>query len=133
MKAIIFTRYGSPDVLQLRDVEKPTPRDGEVLIRIHATAVTASDCIVRGSKVPLLFWLPMRLVIGLTRPRNPILGIVLAGEVESVGKEVTRFHKGDQVYALNIMRFGMYAEYTCLPETRVMTLQPSNVTNEEHE
>ena len=131
MKAIVCTKYGSPDVLQLQNIEKPTPKDKEVLIRIHATAVTASDCIVRGSKVPLLFWLPMRLVIGLTRPRNPILGIVLAGEVESVGTEVTRFHKGDQVYALNIMRFGAYAQYTCLPENSVMAFKPSNVTYEE--
>ena len=131
MKAIVCTKYGPPDVLQLQDVEKPTPRDKEVLIRIHATAVTASDCIIRGSKVPLVFWLPMRLVIGLTRPRNAILGIVLAGEVEAAGKEVTRFHKGDQVYALNIMRFGAYAQYTCWSEDSVMAVKPSNATYEE--
>ena len=130
MKAVVCTKYGPPDVLQLKEVEKPTPRNNEVCIKIFATAVTASDCIVRGSKVPLRLWLPMRLVIGLTKPRNPILGMVLAGEVESVGTEVTRFHKGNQVYAFNI-RCGTYAQYTCLPENSVLALKPSNVTYEE--
>ena len=91
MKAIVCTTYGPPEVLQLQEVEKPTPRNNEVGIKIFATAVTSSDCLIRGSKVPLRLWLPMRLVIGFTKPRNPILGMVLAGEVESVGTEVTRF------------------------------------------
>jgi NADPH:quinone reductase-like Zn-dependent oxidoreductase len=130
MKAIVCTKYGPPDVLQLKDVAKPAPKDNEVLIRIYATAVTSSDCLIRGSKVPLRLWLPMRLVIGFTKPRNPILGMVLAGEVESVGTEVTRFHKGNQVYAFNI-RCGTYAEYTCLPENSVMVFKPSTVTYEE--
>jgi NADPH:quinone reductase-like Zn-dependent oxidoreductase len=131
MKAIICTRYGPPEVLQLQEVEKPTPKPREVLIKIFATAVTASDCIIRGFKVPRKFWLPMLLAIGFTRPRQPILGMVLAGEVESVGAEVTRFRQGDQVYAFNITRFGMYAEYTCLPENSVLALKPSNATYEE--
>jgi len=130
MKAIVCTKYGPPDVLQLKEVAKPAPKDNEVLIRIYATAVTSSDCIIRGSKVPLRLWLPMRLVIGFTRPRNPILGMVLAGEVESAGTQVTRFQKGDQVYAFNI-RCGTYAEYTCLPENSVMAFKPSTVTYEE--
>ena len=130
MKAIICTKYGPPDVLQLKDVAKPAPKDNEVLIRIYATAVTSSDCLIRGSKVPLRLWLPMRLVIGLTKPRNPILGMVFAGEVEAVGTEVTRFHKGNQVYAFNI-RCGTYAEYTCLPENSVLAFKPSTVTYEE--
>ncbi len=130
MKAIVCTKYGSPEVLQLKEVEKPTPRKNEVCIKIFATAVTSSDCLIRGSKVPLRLWLPMRLVIGFTKPRNPILGMVLAGEVESVGTEVTRFQKGNQVYAFNI-RCGTYAEYTCLPENSVMSFKPSTVTYEE--
>jgi NADPH:quinone reductase-like Zn-dependent oxidoreductase len=130
MKAIVCTKYGPPEVLQLKEVATPAPKDHEVLIRIFATAVTSSDCLIRGSKVPLRLWLPMRLVIGFTKPRNPILGMVLAGEVESVGTEVTRFQKGNQVYAFNI-RCGTYAEYTCLPENSVMAFKPSAVTYEE--
>jgi NADPH:quinone reductase-like Zn-dependent oxidoreductase len=131
MKAIVCTKYGPPEVLQLKEVEKPTPRKNEVCIQIFATAVTASDCIIRGFKVPIGLWLPMGLVIGFTKPRKPILGMVLAGEVESVGKDVKRFKKGNQVYAFNIMRFGTYAEYTCLPENSVLALKPSKVTYEE--
>ncbi len=130
MKAIVCTKYGPPEVLQLQEVEKPTPRNNEVCIKIFATAVTSSDCLIRGSKVPLRLWLPMRLVIGFTKPRNPILGMVFAGEVESVGTEVTRFQKGNQVYAFNI-RCGTYAEYTCLPENSVLAFKPFNVTYEE--
>ncbi len=130
MKAIVCTKYGPPEVLQLQEVEKPPPRNNEVGIKIFATAVTSSDCLIRGSKVPLRLWLPMRLVIGFTKPRNPILGMVLAGEVESVGTEVTRFQKGNQVYAFNI-RCGTYAEYTCLPENSALAFKPFNVTYEE--
>jgi NADPH:quinone reductase-like Zn-dependent oxidoreductase len=131
MKAMVCTKYGPPEVLQFQEVDKPTPRNNEVGIKIFATAVTVSDCIIRGSKVPLRLWLPMRLVIGLTKPRNPILGMVLAGEVEAIGTQVTRFHQGDQVYAMNITRFGMYAEYTCVPENSVLAFKPSNVTYEQ--
>ena len=131
MKAIVCTKYGPPEVLQLREVEKPAPGKNEVCIKIFATAVTASDCIIRGFKVPIGLRLPMGLVIGFTKPRKPILGMVLAGEVESIGKDVKRFEKGNQVYAFNITRFGAYAEYTCLPENSVMALKPSNVTYEE--
>ena len=131
MKAIVCTKYGPPEVLQLKEVEKPTPRKNEVCIKVFATAITASDCIIRGFKVPIKFWLPMSLAIGFARPRQPILGMVLAGEVESVGKDVERFKKGNQVYAFNIMRFGAYAEYTCWPENSAMALKPSNSTYEE--
>ncbi len=130
MKAMVCTKYGPPDVLQLKEVATPAPSDHEVLIRIYATAVTSSDCLIRGSKVPLRLWLPMRLVIGVTKPRNPILGMVLAGEVEAVGTAVTRFHKGNQVYAFHI-RCGTYAQYTCLPETSVMACKPSTLTYEQ--
>ena len=91
MKAIVYAKFGPPDVLQLQEVEKPTPKNNEVLIKIFATAVTASDCIVRGFKVPITFWIPMALAVGFPKPRQPILGIVLAGEVESVGKDVKSF------------------------------------------
>jgi NADPH:quinone reductase-like Zn-dependent oxidoreductase len=131
MKAIVCTKYGLPEVLQLQEVEKPTPKQNEVLIKIHATAVTASDCIIRGFKVPRHLWLPMGLAIGFTKPRKSILGMVLAGEIEAVGKAVRRFEPRSQVYAFNILRFGTYAEYTCLPENSVIAVKPSNVTYEE--
>ncbi|HEX6776949.1 MAG TPA: NAD(P)-dependent alcohol dehydrogenase [Ktedonobacterales bacterium] len=131
MKAMVCTKYGPPEVLQLQELEKPTPKKHEVLIKICATAVTASDCIIRGFKVSRKYRLPMGLVIGFTKPRQPILGLVLAGEVEAVGKDVRRFEKGNQVYAMNIIRFGMYAEYTCLPENSVLAVKPSNATYEE--
>lgn len=91
MKAIVCTKYGPPEVLQLKEVEKPTPKNNEVLIRIYATAVTASDCIVRSFNLPSRMWIPTRLALGLTKPRKPILGLVLAGEIETVGKDVKRF------------------------------------------
>jgi NADPH:quinone reductase-like Zn-dependent oxidoreductase len=138
MKAIVCTKYGSPDVLQLQEVEKPTPKDNEVLIKIHAAAVTVSDCIVRSGKVNILLWIPMRIFIGFRRPRKPVLGLELAGEIDAIGKDVKRFKKGDQIFAFTGKRFGAYAEYACLPEDGVcmpqdsiMALKPSNVTYEE--
>ena len=131
MKAIVCTKYGPPEVLQLKEVEKPTPRNNEVGIKIFATAVTSSDCIIRGFKVPLRRWILGRLLLGLTKPRKPILGLVLAGEIETVGKDVKRFQTGDRVYAFTKFRFGAYAEYTCLPEDGVMAFMPSNLTSEE--
>jgi NADPH:quinone reductase-like Zn-dependent oxidoreductase len=133
MKAIVCTKYGPPEVLRLQEVEKPTPKNNEILIKIFATTVTASDCIVRGFKLPAwsMIGIMMRLVIGFTKPRNPILGMVLAGEVEATGKIVKRFKPGDQVFTINVMRFGTYAEYICLPENEVIALKPSNLTYEE--
>ena len=117
MKAIIWTAYGPPDVLQLREVEKPAPKDNEVLIRIHATTVTAGDCEVRSMKLPLYFALPLRLWIGVRKPtRAPILGTSLAGEIAAVGKGIQKLREGEHVFGLAGFAFGAYAEYICLPE-----------------
>jgi NADPH:quinone reductase-like Zn-dependent oxidoreductase len=131
MKAIVCTRYGPPEVLQLQEVEKPTPKANEVLIRIYATAVTASDCIIRGFKVSSRHWIPGRLLLGLTKPRKSVLGLVLAGEIAAVGKDVKRFQRGDRVYAFTGLRFGAYAEYLCLPGDSVLAVMPSNLSYEE--
>jgi NADPH:quinone reductase-like Zn-dependent oxidoreductase len=131
MKAMVCTKYGPPDVLQLQEVAKPTPKDHEVLVKVHATTVTASDCIVRSSKLPILYWIPMRIALGLRKPRKPILGLELAGEIEAIGNDVKRFKRGDQIFAFTFLSFGAHAEYTCLPEDGLMALKPANVTYEE--
>jgi NADPH:quinone reductase-like Zn-dependent oxidoreductase len=131
MKAIVCTKYGSPDVLELKEVAKSIPKDNEVLVKVHATTVTSGDLRVRSFNSPILLWIPMRLVLGLRKPRKPILGVELAGEIEEIGKNVKRFKKGDQVYALTGMHFGAHAEYTCLPEDGVVALKPENATYEE--
>ncbi len=131
MKAIICTKYGQPEVLQLKEVEKPTPRDNEILVKVYATTVTAGDIRLRSFTVPLSFWLPARLMFGLRKPKKAILGMVLAGEVEAVGNAVTRFQRGDQVFAYDITRFRTYAEYTCLPENSAIACKPSTLTYEE--
>ncbi|MED3885009.1 NAD(P)-dependent alcohol dehydrogenase [Priestia aryabhattai] len=131
MKAMVCTKYGKPDVLQLEEVENPIPKENEILIKIHATTVTSGDCRVRSFNSPLLLWLPMRIVLGLRKPRKPILGVELAGEVEEVGKNVTKFKKGDQLFAMTGMKFGGYAEYICLPEKGTIAIKPENITYEE--
>lgn len=131
MKAIVCTKYGPPEVLQLKEVEKPTPKNNQVLIKVFATAVTASDCIVRGFKVPIIFWIPMALAVGFPRPRQPILGMVLAGEVESVGTDVKSFKKGDRVFGFDRFVFGTYAEYKCFPEEGMLAIKPTNVNYEQ--
>jgi len=134
MKAIVCTKYGPPEVLQIKEVEKPTPRDNEVLIKIYATAVHSGDCRMRSLNlvgVPFLQRILARLILGVTKPRKPIQGLFLAGEIETAGHKVKKFKKGDQVYARTPdMRFGAYAEYTCLPENCIMALKPANVTFE---
>ncbi len=128
MKAIVCTKYGPPEVLQLKEVEKPTPKDNEVLVKVYATAVTSGDCRMRSFNVPLMQWLPARLILGIKKPRNPILGLWLAGEIETAGKAVNKFKKGDRVYARTPdSKFGAYAEYACLSENGFIALIPSNL------
>jgi NADPH:quinone reductase-like Zn-dependent oxidoreductase len=137
MKAIVCTKYGPPEVLQLKEVEKPRPGNNEVRIKIYAVPVTAMDVRIRGLNVPMggtagkIARLAIRFKFGLTKPRRPVLGGYLAGEIERVGKDVKRFQKGNQVYARTGLRFGTYAEYTCLPENEMLALKPSNLTYEE--
>jgi len=138
MKAIVCIKYGPPEVLQIKEVEKPTPKDNEVLIEIHASAVTVSDCIVRSGKVNILLCIPMRIFVGFRRPRRSILGLELAGEIEEIGKDIKRFKKGDRVFAFTGRKFGTYAEYTCLsedglfmPDDGLVAVKPINASYEE--
>jgi len=131
MKAIVWTKYGPPDVLQLKDVAKPAPKDDEVLVKVHATTVLAGDCELRRFKFPILYRLPLRIFLGFRKPqRITVLGQELAGEIEAIGKQVTHFKNGDRVLAATLLRLGTYAEYVCLPETYPVLL-PANMTYEE--
>lgn len=132
MKAIVANQYGGPEVLQLKEVGKPQPKDNEVLIKVHATTVTMGDFRMRSFTVPPVFWLPARLTLGITKPKQPIYGMEFAGRVESIGKNVTRFKIGDQVFASTLTEnFGAYAEYKCLPEKAMMAIKPANISFEE--
>jgi 2-desacetyl-2-hydroxyethyl bacteriochlorophyllide A dehydrogenase len=137
MKAIVWTKYGSPDGLILQEIEKPVPKDDEILIRIRATTVTAGDCEMRRLELPLMLSFPVRLYAGFLRPKRiTILGQELAGEVEKVGKNVNAFKEGDQVFGTTGFGFGAYAQYICLPGEPnemqgALAIKPANLTYEE--
>ena len=132
MKAIVYTKYGSPDVLQVKEVEKPKPKDNEVLIKVHAAEVTKADCEMRSFNFQVKwFWLPLRVALGLIKPRKQILGGYFSGEVESVGKDVSQFKKRDQVFGTTKLRLGAYGEYVCLPASYTLAPKPFNVSFEE--
>ena len=131
MKAIVCTKYGPAEFLQLKEVDIPNPRRGEVRIKIFATAVTASEILVRGLKFPRRYHLLIQLLFGFRAPRRPILGMVLAGEIDSLGRDVSAFEVGDAVFGLSQRRFGTYAQYICWPASGVLTTRPSNLTFEE--
>jgi len=132
MKAIVFTEYGSPDVLQLQEVDKPTPKEDEVLIKVHATTVTTGDVNIRGFVfVPPGLKPLARLMFGLNKPKKHILGTEVAGEIEAVGKQVTEFKSGDQVFGIESSYLGAYADYVCRPAKGALSLKPTNLSYEE--
>ena len=132
MKAIVYTKYGSPDVLHMKEVEKPTPKDNEVLIKVHAAEATKGDCEMRSFNFPVKwFWLPLRIALGLIKPKRQILGGYFAGEVESVGKDVSKFKKGDQIFGSTKLQLGAYGEYLCLPDSHTLVSKPNNMSFEE--
>ena len=132
MKAILYIEYGSADVLRLEEIARPTPNDAEILIRVRAAEVTKADCELRSFSFPVKwFWLPLRLVMGITRPRRRVLGGYFSGEVEAVGKDVSKFKVGDQVFGSAGLRMGAYGEYVCLPAEYTISAKPSNMSFEE--
>ncbi len=137
MKAIVWTKYGSPDGLQFKEIEKPVPKDDEVLVKIHATTVTAGDSEMRRLKLPLMLSFPFRLYVGFIKPKRiKILGQEFAGEIEEVGKDVKLFKKGDQIFGTTGFAFGAYAEYICLngnPNEMqgALAIKPVNMSYEE--
>jgi NADPH:quinone reductase-like Zn-dependent oxidoreductase len=134
MKAIVCPKYGPPEVLQISQCQKPIPSRDEVLIKVYATSVTNSDIFIRGSNVPLMLMIPMRLMIGVTKPRNSIIGEVFSGEIEYTGSEIKRFKVGDRVYGLTGFSFGAYADYKCMKEIDskqgCLALKPKNISFE---
>ncbi len=128
MRAAVYHEYGSPEVIQIEDIEKPTPKDHQVLVRIRASTVGTWDCEARSFSFPLWFWLPLRMAMGIRKPRWPVLGQELAGEIESIGKDVTRFKPGDRVFASVGLGFGAHAEYACLSSKRTVAHMPQNMS-----
>ena len=139
MKAVVYTEYGDPDVLNIKEVEKPYPKGNEVLIRIHAVSVNYGDIIARNFKnistkefnMPLLFWILARFGFGLNNPKRKILGNTFAGEIETIGNDVKQFREGEQVFGYTGEKMGGYAEYLCMPENGIIAVKPSNMTYEE--
>jgi len=139
MKAIVYTEFGEPDVLHLQEVERPGPKDNEVLVRVHAVSVNYGDIIARNFKnistgefnMPLLFWILARFGFGISMPKRKVLGNTFAGEIEMVGKDVKQFKNGEQVFGYTGEKMGAYAEYLCLPENGILAVKPSNLTYEE--
>ncbi len=135
MKAVVWTRYGPPEVLEYREIDKPTPKDNEVLVRVRAATVTAGDCELRRLQLPMGFSLPFRLYVGFSKPKRvTILGQEFAGEVEEAGKGVTEFKPGDAIFGITGLRFGAYAEYACIDaeaEDAALALKPQNLAYEQ--
>ena len=132
MRAIVYEQYGAPEVLHIKELPKPTPKDNEVLIRVRATTASIGDCRMRSFDVPKGQWIPARLYLGIRKPRRQILGMELAGDIEAVGKDITRFKVGDAVFASTFnVNFGGYAEYKCMAEDGLLALKPDNLTYEE--
>ena len=132
MKAIVYTKYGTPKVLKLKEVEKPIPKNDEVMIKVHAVEVTKADCELRSFIFPVKwFWLPLRVAMGITRPKRQILGGYFAGEVCSIGKDVSKFKNGDLVFGSAQLRMGAYGEYMCLPDSYTIVPKPRNISSEE--
>jgi NADPH:quinone reductase-like Zn-dependent oxidoreductase len=132
MKAIVYTQFGPPDVLQLKEVEKPSPKEDEVRIRIHATTVTTGDMNARGfTFVPPGLGLLARLMLGLRKPKKSILGIELAGEIEAIGRDVKQFKEGDQVFGIDSNGMGAYAEFKCMSEEGALAIKPAHMTYEQ--
>ena len=131
MKAVVCTNYGPPEVLLITEIEKPVPNHNEVLVRVHSTTVTAADYRVRSFDVPACFWLPARLVLGLRRPRKPVLGMEVSGKIEAIGKDVKTFKKGEKVFAATLQSFGGYAEFICIAEDGPIVIKPTFLTYEE--
>ena len=131
MKAVVCTRYGPPEVLQVKELATPVPRKNEVRVRISATAVTSSDCYLRGLRLSPAYRIMARLMIGWKAPRQPVLGMVLSGEVDSVGPDAKSFEVGDRVFGFNRHLFGTYAQYVCWPEDGLLASRPGNFTDEE--
>jgi NADPH:quinone reductase-like Zn-dependent oxidoreductase len=132
MKAIVAAKFGGPEVLRLQEVEKPSPKDHEILVKVQATTVTAGDIRMRSLDVPPAFWLPARITLGFTKPKHPIYGMELAGEVVAVGQGVTRFKVGDEVFASTLVQnFGGHAEYKCLAENGLVLPKPRSMTFEQ--
>ena len=128
MRTVHCTRYGPPDVLTLREAPKPIPKPGQVLIRIHAAGVTLGDCEIRAFKMVSWVWVPARIAIGITKPRQPVLGMEVAGVVESVGEGVTRFKPGDRVFGPTGFGMGAYADYAVVPEAGSLTTIPPQLS-----